>query len=292
VNANRKTQLTTALMLAVGSLIVSGCGSSQQRVAEAAAIASPQPTHSPTKRKAGKMTAPIIADLNGEPSRTGGLPEKYAYVCDSPSSLDKYFNDTNYDDPTPGCAKRKPGKVIVLGSAGVDQDGGPPDLYKRIHIRSMNGAWAGYAMNNYVLTLSDNVLAKIPAEQSPIAAAMPQPTDEPSSDDGSHPILIGYVGEVGKDGDGIACYDSKEALDQSTAAAVAQDKTGFAEIVEAHSVRMSRGDKVRGLETFGFAGLESAKIRLESGTNAGTACYVPQYASGQTFVNLRRDGDS
>lgn len=100
-------------------------------------------------------------------------------------------------------------------------------------------------------------------------------------------LLVGQTGQVGKDGDGLACFDTTDAFDNFMKAMSAGDKIGEDDILTSHAILLHRGDKVRDIDNHGFAGLGSATIRLESGDNVGTACVITQVLKADVIVNLR-----
>jgi len=136
------------------------------------------------------------------------------------------------------------------------------------------------------LALSPEVRKKRQEEAREDATpAAPPPSELPASDDG--PFIDGYTAEVSQKADGAPCFASKEQLNAFLDAMDKHDTYGEQKAA-ADAVTLRAGDRVRAIEHGGFM-WSLVRVRIESGNNAGAACW--DEADIGAFVNVKRDGD-
>jgi hypothetical protein len=98
-------------------------------------------------------------------------------------------------------------------------------------------------------------------------------TDTPApSDTPSNLLLPGGVGTVRETSAGAPCFYSRDSLDAAVGALVANNKSAWSEEVAAHAIALHAGDRVRRIDT--GKNLDTLiNVRIESGDNAGAACW-------------------
>jgi len=97
----------------------------------------------------------------------------------------------------------------------------------------------------------------------------------------------GYTAQIGKNGDGLPCFASTDKLGAFISAINNHDQYGENEAM-AGAVTLRRGEHVRAIEHSGFM-YANVRIRIESGNDAGAACWEPSDMDG-LFVNIRAPG--
>lgn len=99
-------------------------------------------------------------------------------------------------------------------------------------------------------------------------------------------LLDGQTATLGKSADGMPCPGTKEGLDQLISAMSKNDRYGMAQaMMDSKGVFLKRGWRVRAIGHKGWLG-ETIQLRIESGPEAGRACWEPSDIKG-FFVNVR-----
>jgi hypothetical protein len=100
-----------------------------------------------------------------------------------------------------------------------------------------------------------------------------------------HALPDGATAQIGKAGDGLPCFVTRDKLNNFVTALGNHDKYGEADAMSG-SPTLHRGDHVRAIEHGGFMWSE-VRIRLESGSDEGASCWEPADLDG-LFINIRQ----
>lgn len=117
----------------------------------------------------------------------------------------------------------------------------------------------------------------------------PEPADTPNAtSEPQTPSAFGdgQVAEIGAGGIGLPCFATKEDLDAFIDAETKHDSYGAGEALT-NAVTLHRGEHVRAISHAGLL-WSIIQIRIESGDDEDTACWLPSDAAG-LFVNIRDD---
>lgn len=102
----------------------------------------------------------------------------------------------------------------------------------------------------------------------------------------SHPpatFVDGATALIGRDGDGLPCFASKESLESFVDSASKHDTYGGEQALEG-AIYLHRGEHVRAISHAGPLWSE-VQIRIESGDDEGAACWEPADKTG-LFVSV------
>jgi hypothetical protein len=80
-----------------------------------------------------------------------------------------------------------------------------------------------------------------------------------------------------KGGEGVPCYDSVNNLNTAEDAGANHDTFGFNDVTDHHAVFLHAGEHVRVIDNSSDAPGGAVRLRIESGADAGTGCWVAGY---------------
>lgn len=122
--------------------------------------------------------------------------------------------------------------------------------------------------------LSDRVVAGQP--QAAVPAPTAPPTTSAQGQDNPYPPSPGDVDVLGSGAAIVACWPSKDVLDQANQSMVANDDEGFRQLVSQYDpLVLPAGTRVRILDDEPFAG--HIEVRVLSGDSEGVACWYPYF---------------
>jgi hypothetical protein len=96
-------------------------------------------------------------------------------------------------------------------------------------------------------------------------------------------FVDGATAQIGKGAAGLPCFATKDDLNAFIDAETKHDSYGAGQALTG-AINLSRGEDVRAISHAGFL-WSIIQIRVESGDDAGNACWMPADTAG-AFVNI------
>jgi hypothetical protein len=100
--------------------------------------------------------------------------------------------------------------------------------------------------------------------------------------------MIGDVAQIGASGEDFACFDTQDNLDSFMHATEIGDSVGGRQLLAtAQAATLHRGTRILVLDKAGDWAYPDLDVRIMSGSNYGTACWLPSRAPHGFYINIR-----
>jgi hypothetical protein len=122
----------------------------------------------------------------------------------------------------------------------------------------------------------------------PTPAPTQEPTETPATQEpkGANALEEGQSAILNSDASNLPCFDSTDSVDAYIKTIEDNDKDGFSEVIADHAVvRLKEGEHVLALAMSGGFMSPKNQLRITSGEDEGTACWIPLGALAKSLYS-------